>query len=106
MFPKQIKIIAFLKHRKLVKKTSSRDKNNLRVKSRIGHHIELLKKLTEYLNDEDILIISNEMRKKRNFDLYSGGILVSDKEALEYKKWLKKIVAQAEEYLNANQKLF
>ena len=81
-------------------------KNNLRVKSRAGHHIELLKKLAEYLNDENILIISNEMRKKRNFDLYSGGVLISEKEALNYKKWLKKIAAQAEEYLNANSKLF
>jgi len=28
MFPKQIKIIAFSKHRELVKKTSSRDREN------------------------------------------------------------------------------
>ena len=81
-------------------------KNNLRVKSRAGHHIELLKKLAKYLGDEEIIIISNEMRKKRNFDLYSGGILISEKEALNYKKWLKKIIAQAEKYLNENKKLF
>lgn len=69
-------------------------------------HIELLKKLAECLDDEDILIVSNEMRKKRNFDLYSGGVLISEKEASEYKEWLKKIVIQAEEYLSVNQKLF
>lgn len=65
-------------------------RNNLRVKSRAGHHIDLVKKLSEYLGDEDIFAIGNEMRKKRNFDLYSGGVLVSAKEALAYKKWLKK----------------
>ncbi len=80
-------------------------RNNLRVKSRAGHHIDLVKKPSEYLGDEDIFAIGNEMRKKRNFDLYSGGVLVSAKEALAYKKWLKKIISQAEEYLNAEQKL-
>ncbi len=81
-------------------------KNNLRIKSRAGHHIKLLKKLSEYLNNEDIFIMSDGMRKKRNFDLYSGGVLISEKEALDYRKRLKKIVAQAEDYLSANQKLF
>lgn len=81
-------------------------KNNLRVKSRAGHHIDLVKKLSEYLGDENIFAMSNEMRKKRNFDLYSGGILVTKKEALNYKEWLKKIVLQAEKYLSAGQKLF
>ena len=46
------------------------------------------------------------MRKKRNFDLYSGGVLISEKEIMDYKRLLKKIIARAEKYLNANQKLF
>lgn len=81
-------------------------KNNLRVKSRVGHHIDLVKKLSEYLNEADIFAMGNEMRKKRNFDLYSGGVLISKKEAANYKEWLKKIILQAEEYLNKEQKLF
>ncbi len=81
-------------------------KNNLRVKSRAGHHIDLIKKLSEYLRDKDIFVIGNEMRKKRNFDLYSGGAAVSKKESLEYRVWAKKIIAQAEGYLFAGQKLF
>lgn len=81
-------------------------KNNLRVKSRAGHHIELLKKLSEYLNNENILIMGNEMRKKRNFDLYSGGALISEKEVSDYRELLKKIITQAEEYLDIDQKLF
>lgn len=81
-------------------------KNNLRIKSRAGHHIELLKKLSEYLNNEDIFIMSDEMRKKRNFDLYGGGVLISHKEALNYRKQLKNIATQAEKYLSMNQQLF
>ena len=81
-------------------------KNSLRAKSRAGHHIELLRKLAEYLGDKDIVIVGNEMRKKRNFDLYSGGVLISEKEALDYKRQLKKVVTQAEKYLSTNQKLF
>lgn len=79
--------------------------DDLRVKSRAGHHIDLVKKLSEYLGDEDIFAIGNEMRKKRNFDLYGGGVLISKKEALSYKEWLKKIITQAEEYLSARKKL-
>lgn len=81
-------------------------KNNLRVKSRIGHHVDLVKKLSEYLGDEDIFAVGNEMRKKRNFDLYSGGVLITKKEASNYKEWLKKIILQTEDYLNTEQKLF
>lgn len=67
----------------------------LRVKSRTGHHIELLKKLAEFLHDSEIEVIGNEMRSKRNWDLYSGGGIISKKEAQEYLeiivKWFDKI---------------
>ena len=74
-------------------------KNGLKVKARQGHHIELLGKLSDFLENNDIEIIGNEMRGKRNFDLYSGGILISSKETEEYKKWLKPIFANAEDFL-------
>lgn len=81
-------------------------KNSLRVKARPGHHIELLRKLAEFLEKEDIEAVGNEMRKKRNLDLYAGGILVSKKEAGEYKGWLKTVLEQAEEYLYGKRRLF
>ena len=52
-------------------------KNNLRVKARRGHHIELLDKMAEILKDADIGQISNGMRSKRNRGLYSAGDMVS-----------------------------
>ncbi len=80
--------------------------NNLRVKSRQGHHIELINKLSYFLDDEDIKIIGHEMRNKRNFDLYSGNILISQKEVDEYLGWLKNIFKQARIYLTKNLELF
>jgi hypothetical protein len=64
-------------------------KNGLRVKARKGHHIELIKKLSFYLKDPEVEILANEMRSKRNRDLYDGGILISEKEAKEYLEWVK-----------------
>lgn len=81
-------------------------KNKLRVKSRKGHHIELIKKLALYLNDSEVEILANEMRSKRNFNLYGGGILISAKEANDYLKWSREIFQKAESLFNAkNQKL-
>jgi len=81
-------------------------KNGLKVKSRAGHHIELLKKLSEFIDDKEIKTIGNKMRRKRNLDLYGGGILMSEKEAGEYREWLKAIFIKAEAYLSVNLKLF
>lgn len=71
-------------------------KNGLRVKARQGHHIELIKKLAHYLKDSEIEILANEMRSKRNWDLYGGGILISAKEAKDYLKWTRLVFQKAE----------
>jgi len=74
-----------------------------RVKSRVGHHIKILEKLSQILKDENIEIIGDRMRKKRNLDLYEGGIIISQKEAKDYLDFTKRIIKKAEEYLK-NQK--
>lgn len=79
--------------------------NGLRVKSRKGHHIELIKKLSILLNNPDIKTIGDGMRSKRNFDLYGGGILISRKEANEYFEWIKNIFDKAEQCLKKNPKI-
>ena len=80
-------------------------KNGLRVKARVGHHIELLGKLSEFIGSKDIETIGNKMRKKRNMDLYEGGVLISEKEAEEYKNWLKTVFSKAEENIFGVKKL-
>jgi len=74
-------------------------KNNLRVKARRGHHIELIDKMAEILNDQDIKQVGNEIRTKRNRGLYSGGDTVSRKEADFYCKFVKQIFEKADVYL-------
>ncbi|MCX5657790.1 MAG: hypothetical protein NTZ48_06160 [Candidatus Omnitrophica bacterium] len=81
-------------------------KNNLRVKARAGHHIELLNKLAQFINDKSVDSIGNKMRRKRNLDLYGDGIIMSEREAIEYRDWLKNIFVKTEVYLNVNLKLF
>jgi len=80
-------------------------RNGLRVKARQGHHIELIQKIADLLKNKDIKIVGDEMRAKRNLDIYGGGVLISEKEAEEYLKWLKNIMVQAEDYLFENKKM-
>ena len=75
----------------------------LRVKAKKGHHIELIKKLSIYFNDPEIKILANEMRAKRNWDLYGGGFLVSIKESKSYVQWTKQIFQKAEKHFKKKQ---
>jgi hypothetical protein len=50
-----------------------------KTRSRQGHHIKILEKLSHILKDNEIEIIGDRMRKKRNLDLYDGGIIISKK---------------------------
>jgi hypothetical protein len=74
-------------------------KNQLRVKSRMGHHQELIAKLAEYLQDSEIEILAGKMRIKRNRDLYEGGTITSQKEADFYLSFCKKLITKADAYL-------
>ncbi|MFA5183977.1 MAG: hypothetical protein WC456_00440 [Patescibacteria group bacterium] len=80
-------------------------KNNLRVKARRGHHIVLIEKMAGFLEDKEIEIIAQEMRAKRNRDLYDGGILISKKDAEMYLEFVSNLINRVEKYLGFN-KLF
>jgi len=86
-----ISLIAFYKHR---------------VKSRKGYHVKILQKLSEILKDENIEIIGDRMRKKRNFDLYEGGIIIAKKEVNDYFDFVKKVINKAIKYLKHQESLF
>ncbi len=72
----------------------------LRAKAKRGHHRELIQKLSSFLEDNEINIVANEMRGKRNRELYNGGILISKKEAKSYLKWTRDIFKKAERMFN------
>jgi len=70
-------------------------KYNYKVKSGPGHHIKIIEALAGILGDKTIAQDVNVMREKRNLDLYSGGIEVSETEAAEYLAFAKKVVHAA-----------
>ena len=53
----------------------------VKVRSIPGHHIKVIDKMAEILNDESVALVGHVMRKKRNLDLYGGGEYISKKEA-------------------------
>lgn len=73
--------------------------HGIRVKSRTGHHIKLIEKLAEFLEDENIEIVANKMRMKRNRDLYDGGVLISEKEANYYINFCKDLLNKADYHI-------
>jgi len=75
-------------------------KNSLRVKARQCYHIELIKKLAELIGDSEIEVLGNQMRAKRNWDLYGGGALISQKEAKEYSEWVARVFADTQKYFD------
>jgi hypothetical protein len=56
-------------------------KKGYRVKSRPGHHKILIEKLSEILSNEDIMLIGDKMRRRRNMDFYSADGMITETEA-------------------------
>lgn len=61
----------------------------VRVRSIPGHHVKILQKMSEILNDKDIAAIGEVMRVRRNADLYGGAESVAEKEANDYLKFVE-----------------
>ena len=73
-----------------------------KVSSRAGHHAKILDKISETLKDEEISSIANKMRKKRNKDLYDGGIIISIKQAEEYLDFVEKVINNSQDFLKSH----
>ncbi|MEF3280314.1 MAG: hypothetical protein K6357_05040 [Elusimicrobiota bacterium] len=74
---------------------------NLKVKTVPGHHIQILKMMSEILNDNSVFDIGNAMRMKRNTDLYEGGILITEKESNDYCGYVEKIIKDVKKILES-----
>ena len=72
-------------------------REGLKVKSRPGHHVKILEKLSKGLKDKTILDVGDKMRRDRNFDLYAGGGFVSESESREYFDFVEKILKRVRE---------
>ncbi|MFH1541956.1 MAG: hypothetical protein ABIE84_02570 [bacterium] len=66
-------------------------KAGYKVRSKVGHHIKILERMSEILKDEDLLVLGNKMRQDRNVGLYSGGLSLTEKECSEYLSFVKTI---------------
>ena len=66
-------------------------KKGKRVRSKSGHHIKILSNLSDILQNKDIAIIGNIIRKKRNSDLYFANSTFTEKESAEYIGFIKDI---------------
>ncbi len=73
----------------------------VKVRSMPGHHVKILEKMSEILDEEDVAVIGNAMRMKRNADLYVGGELMGEKEAEDYLKFVQKIIEKAKKVMGA-----
>jgi hypothetical protein len=64
-----------------------------------GHHVKIIEKMKEILKDETVEIIGNAMRSKRNEDFYGGGVLISEKESMDYNLFVEKVFVTIKETL-------
>lgn len=70
--------------------------HNIKVKSAPGHHFKIIEKMAQVLKDDTITDLGNIMRSKRNLDLYSGGIEVTEKECVVYIKFVEDVIKRIE----------
>lgn len=75
-------------------------KKGLRVRSIPGHHIKILEKLSEELSDQNISMIGNIMRLKRNKDLYDAGATITKKEVDDYIVFVSGVIQKAKKMIN------
>jgi len=72
----------------------------VKVKSAPGHHIKIIEKIAQILNNKEIEDIGNSMRSKRNLDFYAGGIEVTEKECREFISFVEKILSKIMEMIS------
>ena len=70
-------------------------KKGYKVRSKAGHHVKILEKLSQLLQYEDIPVLGNKMRQERNTNLYDGGFFVGEKDSLEYLEFVRNTFKKA-----------
>jgi hypothetical protein len=73
--------------------------HKMKVKNVPGHHIKIIEKISELLEDGSIYGMADSMRQKRNLDLYSGGIEVTQKECREYIEFVDSVIVRIKRYI-------
>ena len=76
-------------------------KGKVRVRGIPGHHMQILSKMGEIMNDPDIDAIGNAMRTKRNLDLYEGGTILSEKDVDEYFSFVSNVLKRVQSSISS-----
>lgn len=74
--------------------------HGFKVRSIPGHHVKLLEKLGDELDDEEVALIADEMRRKRNLDLYQAAAVVTSKDAQNYFEFVETVFGRVREKLS------
>jgi len=70
-----------------------------KVKSKSGHHVKIIEKTAEILNNNNISKHGNRMRKTRNTELYDGGgLLITKKQAGAYFDFVAKVFFRSKKF--------
>jgi len=77
-----------------------------RVRSKEGHHIFIIQKIAEILNDSSILDAGDYMRKKRNKDAYREIVSPTEEEISRYLNFVSDIYKRTEYYISKQEHLF
>lgn len=75
-------------------------KAGMKARSIAGHHVKIIEKMSEILEDETVLAVGNAMRTKRNEDFYGGGVFISEKESAEYLEYVKGVLKRVGQLIN------
>jgi len=76
------------------------EKAGVKVRSVPGHHIKILEKLSEILNDPDVLTIGNDMRVKRNKGFYEAEGTITKKEVDDYIVFVSGVIQKAKKMMS------
>ena len=76
-------------------------RGKVKVRSKPGHHVKILEEMGKILGDEDVTSVGNAMRMKRNTDLYGGGELMGGKEAVDYLRFVQKVIEKARKIIGS-----
>jgi len=69
-----------------------------------GHHVKIIEKVAQILEDDSVTDIGNLMRSKRNLDFYAGGVEVTKKECREYIEFVERLLSRVSHFILKNNK--
>jgi len=74
--------------------------HQIKAKNALGHHFKIIEMLASILKDDNISVLGNIMRNKRNVGLYAGGMIVTEKECKDYLEFVIDVLKRVKTILD------